>query len=235
MKRIIFFIAAVVILILLITLSSQLIEIQSLRGQIRSVETQLSALSKEKREPQYLAEGDVPFIVRELISSLPAGLKFDLKQVLPQEIKSAGDFRRFAVELEFLSNLKNLNLYLGRLEKMRTPVYVEGLTLKNAGTGEVTGRLYLNFLLLPGKGLLVGSPEVYEIEKPKPARKPRAAAAKIPRLQGVWKGKETKAVIDDSVVKAGDRVSGYKVLAIDENQVILERAGRRIILKMEEK
>ena len=55
------------------------------------------------------------------------------------------------------------------------------------------------------------------------------------RLYGtIWTGDTTCAVINDWVVKEGDRIAGATVKRIGRDQLVLEREGRQHILRIQE-
>lgn len=233
-KRLIIAAIAVFVLLVLVYVGRELFEMRGLQKKIKLIELELKALPREEKLPPYLAEGDIPYLVRELIAKLPSGLKFELNRVIPQAVKTEGELRKFGVELEFTSDFRNLKSYLTRLSSMKTPVYVDRVSIRSAEEGKISGKLWLNFVLLPGKSVLTATPEAYA-KKPAEVKIVKRVKKEKLSLQGIWKGKETKAIINDQIVGAGEEVSGYKVLEIGENQVILEKAGRKVNLKMEEK
>jgi hypothetical protein len=53
-------------------------------------------------------------------------------------------------------------------------------------------------------------------------------------LSGIlWDGTRLRAIINDSVVKAGDEVNGIRIVAIERDRVLLARGGQRQLLRLE--
>ena len=56
-----------------------------------------------------------------------------------------------------------------------------------------------------------------------------------PVLRGIsWSGQSGVALINDEVVAENEHVCGYKVSKITKDSVVLERNGRKLLLKVKE-
>lgn len=65
------------------------------------------------------------------------------------------------------------------------------------------------------------------------SRKPRNVAARNPTLNGIiWEAKAPAAVINNKMVRVGDRVHSFKVERISENKVVLTARERTLILQL---
>jgi hypothetical protein len=57
---------------------------------------------------------------------------------------------------------------------------------------------------------------------------------KIPlELQGIWKGKEYKVIINDEVLGVGGSIAGYELIEIRKKEVTLLKNNNKFILKLE--
>jgi len=50
----------------------------------------------------------------------------------------------------------------------------------------------------------------------------------------IYSEKESIAIINDEVVKTGETIGDYRVVAIEENEVVLEKDDQAFTLKLEE-
>jgi hypothetical protein len=52
-------------------------------------------------------------------------------------------------------------------------------------------------------------------------------------LQGIWKGKELKAIINDQHISVGESTKGYELIEIRKDEVVLFKGGNKFNLKIE--
>lgn len=218
-------------------------QINRLANEVKLVNAQIMALSIVTNEAVYMSEGDVPYIMRELISSLPRKAGVEVQKIIPQKLKPAGEVKSFPVEVEMLASIPNIEKYIFGLSVFKTPVYVDRLLLKRLDEKTFAAKAYISLLLVSGKPTVSIKQEV----KPKETRsrvfkkifrsKKKEAAKPIieeaPELQGIIGDDDKKAIINDNVVGIGESVNGYKVKNISSGQVVLEKSGKTYKIDLE--
>jgi len=211
-------------------------QINGLAGEIKLVNAEIKALSAQSDEMDYMSEGDAPYIIRELISSMPDRAGVEVQKVTPQKIKPAGEVKSFPVEVEMLASIPNIEKYIFGLNIFKTPVYVDRLILKRVDDKTFAAKAYISLLLVSGKPTVSikqeQQPKVIEarpLKKNIRGRKKeevKPVVEKLPGLQGIMGTDSKKAIINDNVVGVGESVNGYKVKNISSGQVILEKSGK---------
>lgn len=228
-----------VILLLLLGLREYL-GVRKVKNEIKLADLELKVLSAEAKSSDYLTEGDIPYIIRQLISALPKGLKLEMRKIIPQKIKPAGTLKKFGVEQEIISRPQDLEQYLGRLSKIKTPIYVDRVIVKKVDDKTIAAKVSLTFLLLSGGPSVSASEEVvfYEPKEKKTAARQttyrkKEVVYKKPSLQGIWSGEKKQAILDDQVVGVGDSVNGFTVLEIEDDYVVVKKGSQKSYLKFE--
>lgn len=210
------------------------------KSEIKLADLELKALSADTKESNYLTEGDIPYIIRQLISALPKGLKLEIRKITPQKIKPVGNLKKFGVEEEIVARPQDLEEYLGRLSKIKTPVYVDRVVVKKVDDKTIAAKAYLAFLLVSGGASVSASEEVvfYEPKKKEaavsvPTYKKKEVVSKPPSLQGIWSGEKKQVILDDKILGVGDSVNGFTVLDIQDDYVVVKKGPQKTYLKFE--
>jgi len=212
----------------------ELVQARRMQSELKLANLELKVLAVENKDSSYLAEGDIPYIIRQLISTLPQGLSLELRRIIPQKIKPAGKLKKFEVEIEIVSRQSNLEKYLGKLSLIKTPAQVNRVIIKRVDNKSVASKSFISFLLVPGAATVNISPEAFS--KPRPKRKTVQKTyekkVKLPVLQGIWSGEVTQAIIDDQVVGVGQSVNGFLVVDIQPDYVVIKKSGKKYYLKL---
>lgn len=218
-------------------------QVNKLAGEVKLVNAQIIALSIVTNEAVYMSEGDVPYIMRELISSLPRKAGVEVQKIIPQKLKPAGEVKSFPIEVEMLATIPNIEKYIFGLAIFKTPVYVDRLLLKRLDEKTFAAKAYISLLLVSGKPTVSIKQDV----KPKETRSrsskkifrsrkkevSKPVVEKLPGLQGIIGKDSDKAIINDNVVGVGESVNGYKVKSISSGQVVLEKSGKTYKIDLE--
>ena len=237
-------------------------EINSLKNTLRTVEQEIELITppegviKEGMDIKELIRGEierlmkkipteqeVPFIIDELISRVGEGLNIDYRLIQPQAIVSEGKYKRLPLKVSFVSDYTDLHLYMRELKGLPATVRIDRLSLnKTSDPPKLMVNMTLSIFIMPG-GRVTKKEEVAMAKKPylfDPFFKlfevevGEKEKKKIPlELQGIWKGRTYKAIINDKVLGIGDSIAGYEVIEIGEKEVTLLKGGSKFILKLE--
>ena len=241
--------------------------IKTLRGTLKRIELQLSALfgeevtlrggavqqeellrQLEKLKTQIPSEKDLPRVMDDIITKASEGLKIDYRLIEPQEIQVEGRYKKLPLKIKFVGNYYDFSSYLAQLLRLPTIITIDNLKLQRlieepekleteilmsafvmgSEPGEPAGaareKTPSSFLINPfGEG----GEEIKVAEKVK-----KKTAGPSLKLQGIWKGKETRAFINGKIVRAGDLVDGYKVVQIKDKAAVLTKEGKRYTLTL---
>jgi len=210
------------------------VQTRRMQNELKLANLELKVLAIENKDSSYLAEGDIPYKIRQLISTLPQGLNLELRRIIPQKVRPAGKLKKFEIELEIVSRQNNLEKYLGKLSSIKTPVQVNRVIIKRVDNRTVASKSFISFLLIPGAATVNVSPEVFSKSTPKKkvVKKTYKKKVKLPSLQGVWSGEVTQAIIDDQVVEVGQSVNGFLVVDIQSDSVVIKKSGKKYYLKL---
>ena len=144
----------------------ELVQTRRMQNELKLANLELKVLAIENKDSSYLAEGDIPYIIRQLISTLPQGLNLELRRIIPQKVRPAGKLKKFEIELEIVSRQNNLEKYLGKLSSIKTPVQVNRVIIKRVDNRTVASKSFISFLLIPGAATVNVSPEVFSKSTP---------------------------------------------------------------------
>ncbi len=237
-------------------------EIKSLKNTLRTVEQEIELITppeetikegidiKEliRREIERLmkkipTEQEVPFIIDELISRVGRGLNIDYRLIQPQAIASEGKYKRLPLKINFVSDYTDLHLYMKELKALPATVRIDNLSLnKSSDPPKLMVNMTLSIFIMPG-GRVTKKEEVARVKKPylfDPFFKlfevevGEKGKKKTPlELQGIWKGKEYKVIINDEVLGVGGSIAGYELIEIKEKEITLLKDSKKFILKLE--
>jgi hypothetical protein len=217
-------------------------QINSLSSETKLLDAQIKALSVEDTKHDYMSEGDMPYIMRELISYLPRRAGVEVQKIIPQKIKPSGDVKSFPIEVELVASLANIEKYIFGLNVFKTPVYVDRLILKRLDDKLFAAKVYLSLLLVAGKPTVVVKTQALTNEAKVPTVKRTSAKKRVEErtvpekllvLQGIFGGSNKKAIINDNVVGVGDSVNGYLVKSVGLGSVTLEKSGKIINIDLQ--
>lgn len=229
-----------------------LVELAKQQAQLEEV---LKKLFPEKK---------VSLIVRRLIQEKNQGLNLEFISIQPAAIKTEGQVKILPVALNIKGKYRSILTYANRLEQEPAlKVRQISLTSPGRPDKDkpylITATINFDAFLLPDKtpppagepsaeGAL-GSPRpilsrndpfadarVAAVEKEEQARllaQPELLAPTF-RLQGVWLGRMPKAFINDEVLSVGDNVSGWKIVKITSDGVVLTAQGKKYTLRLVE-
>jgi len=188
-------------------------------------------------------EQEVPFIIDDLLSKVGAGLNVDYKLIQPQPIVAEGNYSRLPLKVNFVSDYTDFNLYLKQLKKLPTTVRIDTLSLnKTVSAPKLVVDMALSAFVMPGAPPLPIENKVVEkrsyLFDPffRPTELP--AGEKGPKgplfvLEGIWRGRETRAIINDKILSEGGRIDGWELISVGKNEVNLGKEGRTLTIKFE--
>jgi hypothetical protein len=237
-------------------------EINSLRDTLRSIDNEIDSIVpretiiKEgldirevvKKELEDLmkkipTEQEVPFIIDDLLSKVGAGLSVDYKFIQPQPIASEGNYSRLPLKVNFVSDYTDFNLYLKQLKKLPTTVRIDTLSLnKTAAPPKLAVDMLLSAFVMPGAPPEAARKE-FSLRKAyvfDPFFRPSELSGgekgkKGPTfvLEGIWEGREKRAVINDRLISKGGSVDGWELISIGRNEVTLGKEGKTLTIQFE--
>ena len=205
------------------------------RAQIRALEEELRKLSRK-----IPTEKEVPYLIGKFITEIGQGLNVDYNYIEPQKIVSEGKYSRVPLKVEFTTDLPSFYSYLSQLKNLPSTVRVDNLSLAKTGEDILTVSMQLSAFVVPGKAprsreLAGRNPSYYKnpFIDPKTVEKdPDDEEGLV--LQGFWKGKTTKAFINNNIVAQGDTINGYNVISIYNNKVVLTKGGKSYTLTLKD-
>lgn len=242
--------------------SPKIREINSLKGTLKSVEYEIELIAPKEEiikkgmdisalvraelaslMKKIPTEAEVPFIIDELISQVGAGLNISYELIKPEPIMAEDKYSRLPLSINFYSDFTDLNLYLKQLKKLPTTIRIDSMLLdKTVTPPKLRVGMLLSAFVMPGppiepreQGEVSRKPYLFDpFYRPTEADlKGRVKKRPMLELQGVWKGKSIKAIINDKVVEVGDAVEGYKVIDIGQNEVTVFKDGNKTVLTIE--
>lgn len=177
------------------------------------------------------------------------GLAIDLESV-KQDIKEEKDgFARLYIYLKFASNYKKLVSYIRKIEAISSFVKIEEMELvqsKNEPLTSVEASIVLSAILsyeLGNQGQLSLSPKDSDAEVVNLQRSPftpRFTTEKTKRknlkVTGITyrdNGAGSTAIINGTILKAGEQIEGVKIERILPNSIIIDNGVEKETLKLE--
>jgi len=205
------------------------------------IKTEIEELMKKMPTEQ-----EVPFIIDELISKVGAGLNIDYRLIQPQAIEKERNYMKLPLKISFITDYTDLHLYMRKLKSLPATVRIDSLSLnKTNAAPNIMVDMRLSVFIMPGGGFT-------KKEEAAPERKPylfdpffkifdlptgeegKKKKQEIPlELQGIWKGRAVRAIINDKVLEIGDSVSGFELIEIGDRQVTVIKNNKSFILRIE--
>jgi len=208
-------------------------------------------LRTKEVENKLLGIEQVPQILNELIKCAQ-GLKIEFQSVKQNIEPGPGKeiFSHLNIDLKFESRYEEMLGYLCRIEKVSPFMKVEEVYLSQSKADPrnlVTSAIRLSALLSNAQkqqGELSAAAANLEVRPAlKTAKSPFIPAIKIGqvkakalKLSGITcrsLQQDSTAIINDTVVRKGDEIQGYKVQSISQNEVVLSDGEEEYKLNME--
>lgn len=237
-------------------------EINSLRSTLKSVQTEIELIAPQEtvvkggvsvkeligREIEDLmrkipTEREIPFIIDELISGVGKGLNIDYRFIQPQKIVTEDKYKRLPLKVSFTADYTDINLYLKQLKNLPATVRIDTFSLEKTPTApKLSTNMALSIFIMPVAEMtpkeekpLPRKPYLFDpffkliesLEGEKEKKRPSL------ELQGIWKGRSIRAIINNKVVSVGDSVNGNEVIEIRPDGVTLFKDNKKINLKLE--
>lgn len=234
------------------SLIAQFPDSEETKKQLREYYDNLEGIKSRTKEieGQLLGISGVPKLVKELIMNAQ-GKKIDF-QLVKQKIEEAKDgYSRLDVELEFDSKYEDMLGYLATIERLSPFVKIDGIDVmqsKSDPANLVTTSLNLAAIISPvsqaAPGELSAGGSQAEAKKIELKRSPLTPSIKIGKakkekgikLNGITfrkNGNGSSAIIDNTVVKEGDEVEGFRVEKILPDSVTISDGSESDTLTVE--
>jgi Tfp pilus assembly protein PilO len=195
------------------------------------------------------SEMDVPYILHTFVTDIGKNLNVNFNLIQPGTVNDENNYRRLPIRLDFEADYGNLFALLSQLKTLPLIIRVDDLSLsKIEKSDKLSVVMNLSGFLMPGGDSRpdiappiigkISDPFYAPVEKPADNAKGRPAVVVSPtglKYSGYWIGKEFRAIINDIVVKAGDTVSGYKVIRITKDKVTVMKNKITTELPLEKK
>jgi Tfp pilus assembly protein PilO len=240
----------------------KLIEIASLKSTLQLIDSEIKTieggelllkdlnaakamLDKELEEmsKKIPSEVEAPYLINNFISVVGKGLNIDYNLIRPLGIQDEQKYKRLPLNVEFEGNYADLNSYLAQLKGLPVTIRVDSMELRKvAGAGKLIVSMMLSAFVMPGgpekpPGGVKGYSYMFDpfntgaenIEEIKPS------GVTGLRYSGYFAGRETKAIINDEVLRAGENIQGFRISKIYKETVVLTKDGKSFQLPIKEK
>jgi len=232
------------------SLIAQFPEPQKAREELKNFNKELIDIKTRTKEieSKLLSVSSAPALLKELIKDAQ-GKKIDFQTVKQKIEPDKSGFSKLSIQLEFDAAYRDMLMYLATIEGLTDFIRIEGIELVQAKSDPmnlVSVSLNLSTLLSPE------APQQAGLSLPA-ARQPRAIELKrSPLTPSIKMGKSKKikgitltgityrksvsdssAIINDTVVKAGQEVEGYKVVTISPDSVVITNGMESVDLTVE--
>ncbi|MFH0935368.1 MAG: type 4a pilus biogenesis protein PilO [Candidatus Omnitrophota bacterium] len=222
------------------SLIAQFPDPEEARKQLRENYANIEEIKSRAKEVEakLLGISSIPKLVKELISSAQ-GKKIDFLSVKQQIQEEKNGYSRLDVELEFDSRYEDMLVYLAGIERISPFVKIEGIEVAQSQADPanlVTTSLKMAAIISPDSRLQgelsEGASAAGDARKIDLKRSPltpsitigKAKKKKELKLSGITfkkGGAGSSVIINDSVVKEGDEVAGWKVEKIMADSVTI--------------
>ncbi len=183
------------------------------------------------------SEGETPYLINNFISVVGKGLNIDYNLIQPSDLVQEQKYKRLPLHVEFTGTYADTNSYLAQLKLLPVTIRVDSMDMNKIVNQNVLNvSMSLSEFVLPGpsskppgeeKGYSSMADPFYT-ETGNEELAPAATAPKgVKQLKylGYVKGLVERAIINDEVLKTGDRILGYKLLKIRRDNVSLVKNG----------
>lgn len=193
------------------------------------VKNELDELSKK-----IPTDTQTPYLINNFISVVGKGLNIDYNLIQPGELAPERKYKRLPLRVEFDGNYADLNTYLAQLKKLPVTIRVDSMDLRKlSGAKKLGVKMSLSAFVMPGgaekpPGKLKEQYTYYDPFYTQRARSGAAPSNAITGLEysGYWLGKELKAIINDEIVGAGQRIRGFEVIRIYRDRIMLKKDNK---------
>jgi len=198
---------------------------------LKDVDSAKAMLSKEladlsKKIPN---ESETPYLINNFISAVGKGLNIDYNLIQPAGLEQEQQYKRLPLRVEFEGNYADLNSYLAQLKNLPVTIRVDSMTLnKVSGTNKLGVSMVLSAFVMPGvtekpPGGSKGYSYLYDPFYAETGKTEELKLESVTGLEylGYFKGREIKAIINDDVLRVGDSITGFKLLKIYKDRVVL--------------
>jgi len=183
------------------------------------------------------SETETPYLINNFVSIVGKGLNIDYNLIQPAGLVQEQKYKRMPLKVEFSGDYADLNTYLAQLKRLPVTIRVDSLELrKMSGAKKLSVSMMLSAFVMPGGAIqkplseMQGYSYMYDpfyAERAK--QQAKAGVGKVPglRYSGYFMGKEIRAIINDEVLKIGESINGYKILKINKDKLVLEKAKKQ--------
>jgi Tfp pilus assembly protein PilO len=182
-------------------------------------------------------ESETPYLINNFISVVGKGLNIDYNLIQPGDLVQELKYKRLPLHVEFSGTYADTNSYLAQLKLLPVTIRVDSMDMnKVANQNLLTVSMSLSEFVLSGPSTKPPGEEKGYSSMADPfyietGNEETASAATAPKgikqlkYLGYVRGFVDRAIINDEVLKAGDRILGYKLLKIRKDNVSLVKNG----------
>lgn len=168
----------------------------------------------------------------------------DINSLTVESLTREESSSRLSLKIEFSSSSFNLGKCLDRMKTPTSLFIINSLDLKTNNSPDLTGSLTATAYFLPyeiksgeksesnlkwGRDSFL--PPAKKVQTVKTILKPPALI-----LSGiVWRKEQASAIINNQILRPGDRIEGVEIKAINKKEVILKGPEGEYLLKLEKK
>jgi len=183
------------------------------------------------------SESETPYLINNFLAVVGKGLKIDYNLIQPADLVQEQKYKRLPLHVEFTGTYADMNSYLAQLKLLPVTIRVDSMELnKIANQNVLTVSMSLSEFVLPGPSTKPPGEEKEYSSMIDPfyteiVTEEKVSSSAVPKgikelkYLGYVKGLVERAIINDEVLKTGDRIMGYKVLKIRRDNVSLVKNG----------
>jgi Tfp pilus assembly protein PilO len=193
------------------------------------------------------SDTDVPYILHSFVTEIGKNLNVDFSLIQPGSVVPENNYSRLPIRMEFVADYGNLMALLSQLKTLPLIIRVDDLALiKLDNKDNLSVVMNISGFLMPGGNTRpdIAPPVIGKIYDPfyspveTPEKKPAGGKAEPVnntglKYSGYWIGKEFHAIINDTVLKVGDTIAGYKIVRITKEMVTVSKDKKNTDITLE--
>ena len=190
-------------------------------------------------------EKETPYLMNNFINKVGKGLNIDYKLIQPMGIISENRYKKIPIKVEFTSSYYSFNKYLEQLKKLPATIRIDNLDLfKSDQYNRVSVRMALSAFVVPGGTLPPQTKEKVDLTTFYDPFYPKAVSTTTKtkkvynplaglKYSGFLEGTRKRAIINDIPLAAGETVSGFVLVRIEKDKVVLKKSGKLYTLRIQ--
>jgi len=165
----------------------------------------------------------------------------DISSLTVESLMREESSLQLSLKIELSSSCFNLGKYLKRMKTSTSLFTINSLNLRSDNSPDLRGSLTATAYLLPYQIRFSESPKSrlkWGRDPFLPPEKRKETILKPPELTLtgiVWRKEKASAIINNQILRPGDRIEGIEIIAINKKEVILKGPEGEYLLKLEKR